>query len=53
VQILYGKSKKPIALIVPLEKNTSVPRKIGVLEGIASYREEGAGKITTEEFLGL
>ncbi|MDR2796352.1 MAG: prevent-host-death protein [Spirochaetaceae bacterium] len=52
VKILYGKSKKPIAMIIPLE-DANVPRKIGVLDGVASYKEEGDGKISPEEFLGL
>jgi antitoxin (DNA-binding transcriptional repressor) of toxin-antitoxin stability system len=52
VKILYGKSKIPIAMIIPLE-NTTIPRKIGILDGIASYKEEGDGKISLEEFLGL
>jgi antitoxin (DNA-binding transcriptional repressor) of toxin-antitoxin stability system len=52
VKILYGKSKKPIAMIIPLE-DTNTPRNIGVLDGIASYKEEGDGKISIEEFLGL
>jgi antitoxin (DNA-binding transcriptional repressor) of toxin-antitoxin stability system len=52
VKILYGKSKKPIAMIIPLE-DTNTPRNIGVLDGIASYKEEGDGKISLEEFLGL
>jgi hypothetical protein len=52
VKILYGKSKKPIAMIVPLEDMNS-PRKIGILDGIASFQEEGDGKITLEEFLGV
>jgi hypothetical protein len=52
VKILYGKLKKPIAMLIPLE-NTNGPRKIGILDGIASYTEEGDGKITLEEFLGL
>ena len=28
-------------------------RKIGILEGKASFSEQGNGKITEEEFLGL
>jgi antitoxin (DNA-binding transcriptional repressor) of toxin-antitoxin stability system len=52
VKILYGKSKKPIAMIIPLE-DTNIPRKIGILDGVASYKEEGDGKISLEEFLGL
>ena len=50
-KILYGKSKKPVAMIVPIE-NMHSPRRIGLLEG-AHFRELGDGKITGEEFLGL
>ncbi|MDR1182098.1 MAG: hypothetical protein LBL13_09000 [Bacteroidales bacterium] len=53
VKILYGKSKKPIAMIVPLEEEKDTPRKIGILDGVASYKEDGDGKISLEEFLGL
>jgi antitoxin (DNA-binding transcriptional repressor) of toxin-antitoxin stability system len=52
VKILYGKSKKPIAMIIPLEE-TNLPRKIGILDGIASFKDEGDGKISLEEFLGV
>ena len=50
-KILYGKSKKPVAMIVPLD-NRGSPRKIGVLDGIATFKEKGNGKISGEEFLG-
>ena len=52
VKILYGKAKKPVAMIVPVENRDS-PRGIGFLEGIANFSEEGDGKIAEEEFLGL
>jgi antitoxin (DNA-binding transcriptional repressor) of toxin-antitoxin stability system len=52
VKILYGKSKKPVAMIVPME-NINTPRKIGVLDGKAIFKKIGDGKITEEEFLGL
>jgi antitoxin (DNA-binding transcriptional repressor) of toxin-antitoxin stability system len=52
VKILHGKSKEPIAMIIPLE-NTNSPRKIGILDGIASFKEEGDGKISLGEFLGI
>ena len=51
VKILYGKSKKPVAMIVPIE-NQNRPRQIGILDGIATFREDGNGKISEEEFLG-
>jgi antitoxin (DNA-binding transcriptional repressor) of toxin-antitoxin stability system len=52
VKILYGKSKKPIAMIIPLE-DMGTSREIGLLDNIASFKEEGNGKISVEEFLGI
>jgi antitoxin (DNA-binding transcriptional repressor) of toxin-antitoxin stability system len=52
VKIVYGKSKKPIAMLVPLE-DVTLPRKIGILNGKASFKTKGNGKITEEAFLGL
>ena len=52
VKILYGKSKKPVAMIVPIT-NADNPRKIGVLDGKATFKMNGNGKITSEEFLGI
>ena len=50
IKILYGKSKKPIAMIVPIE-NINTPRKIGILEKKATFKINGTGKISEEEFL--
>ena len=50
VKVLYGKSKNPVAMVVPIE-NSSGPRRIGLLEG-AEFKEFGNGKISEEEFLG-
>lgn len=50
VKILYGKSKKPVAMLVPLE-DKSAPRKIGIFDGKAVFRMKGNGKITEEEFI--
>jgi antitoxin (DNA-binding transcriptional repressor) of toxin-antitoxin stability system len=52
VKILYGKTKKPVAMIVPIDSINN-PRKIGVLDGKASFRMKGDGKISEEEFLGI
>ncbi|MCL2441812.1 MAG: prevent-host-death protein [Treponema sp.] len=52
IKILYGKSKKPVAMIVPID-NIDSPRKIGLLDGKAAFKAKGNGKITEEEFLGL
>ena len=51
VKILYGKSKKPVAMIIPIE-DINAPRKIGILDGKATFKIQGNGKITEEEFLG-
>ena len=52
IKILFGKSKKPVAMIVPI-KNADSPRKIGILDGKASFRAKGNGKISEEDFLGI
>ena len=52
VKILYGKSKKPVAMIVPIEA-INTPRKIGILDGKAIFKTCGNGKISEEEFLGI
>jgi antitoxin (DNA-binding transcriptional repressor) of toxin-antitoxin stability system len=52
IKILYGKSKKPVAMMVPLE-NPNSPRKIGILDGKARFKINGNGKISEEEFLGI
>ena len=52
IKILYGKSKKPVAMIVPIE-NANNPRTIGILDGKATFKINGSSKITEEEFLGL
>ncbi|MDR0447299.1 MAG: prevent-host-death protein [Treponema sp.] len=52
VKILYGKSKKPIAMLVPIN-NMCNPRNIGILEGKAKFIIIGNCKISEEEFLSL
>ena len=52
IKILYGKAKKPVAMIVPIE-NINTPRVIGVLEGKAKFKVNGNSKISEEEFIGL
>jgi antitoxin (DNA-binding transcriptional repressor) of toxin-antitoxin stability system len=51
VKVLYGKSKKPVAMIVPI-RNINRPRKIGILDGRAEFKINGNGKISEEEFFG-
>lgn len=50
-QILFGRSKKPVAILSPLESSKK-RRVLGTYEGKASFSEQGDGKITLEEFLG-
>jgi antitoxin (DNA-binding transcriptional repressor) of toxin-antitoxin stability system len=52
IKILYGKSKKPVAMIIPIEKKDN-PRRIGILDGKATFRVNGNSKISEKEFLGL
>jgi antitoxin (DNA-binding transcriptional repressor) of toxin-antitoxin stability system len=52
VKIVFGRARKPVALIVPIEKINS-PRKIGILDGKATFKVNGDGKISEEEFLGI
>jgi len=52
IKILYGKSKKPVAMIIPIE-NINTPREIGVLEGKAKFVINGNSKISEEEFFGI
>jgi len=53
VGILYGRVKKPVAMIVPYSEEKKPVRKIGILDGKAVFRINGNGKISEEEFLGL
>ena len=52
--ILYGKKKKPIAMIVPFpEQETKTEREIGILEGKIKVKFADDFKITEEEFVRL
>jgi len=51
-KILYGKSKEPVAMLIPI-KNASLSRKIGILDGKASFKQKGNGKINEKEFLNI
>ena len=54
VQILYGRSKRPVAVISSKGTGADLPkRKIGTFDGIASFSEVDDGKISEEEFLGI
>ena len=52
--ILYGKTKKPVAMIVPyVEKVETEERRIGLLDGKVNIRFAPDFKMTEEELLGL
>lgn len=52
--ILYGKKKKPIAMIVPYqEEMKQKERKIGLLDGKVKIEISEDFKITEEELLGM
>jgi len=52
--ILYGKKKKPVAMIVPFnDQERKSERKIGILDGKVKSKFADNFKITEEEFLGL
>ena len=52
--ILYGKKKKPIAMIVPYKDSVEKKeRKIGLLEGKVDIQFSDDFKMSEEELLGL
>ena len=52
IKILYGKAKKPVAMIVPIS-NTNSPRKIGILDGKTRIEFSDDFAMTPEELLAL
>jgi len=54
IGILYGKKKRPIAMIVPyLDSEKKKERKIGILDGKVKVTFADNFKMTEEEFLEL
>lgn len=53
IQILYGRTRRPIAVLSFYDAGNTQKRTIGTFDGIASFNETDEGKITEEEFLGL
>jgi len=52
--ILYGKKKKPIAMIVPyIDKKSNKEREIGYLEGKVTIKFSADFSMTEEELLGF
>lgn len=56
-EVVYGKKKKPVARIVPINGDGSEPekkkRKLGILEGKARVIFADDFKMTEEEFIDL
>ncbi len=53
-EITYGKSKKPVAKIVPINgANSKKKRKLGIWEGKVKYIFADDFKMTDEELLDL
>ena len=53
VGILYGRTKKPVAMIVPYNEGKKGRRKIGILDGKATIQFRDDFKMTTEELCNL
>jgi prevent-host-death family protein len=53
VGILYGKAKKPVAMIVPYHEEKKSKRKIGILDGKANIQFRDDFAMTTEELCNL
>jgi antitoxin (DNA-binding transcriptional repressor) of toxin-antitoxin stability system len=53
VGILYGRAKKPVAMIVPYQEEKKGVRKIGILDGKAKIQFSDDFKMTTEELCNL
>ena len=54
VQILYGRSKRPVAVLTADYQGIGVSKRvIGTFDGVATFSEIDDGKITEEEFIGL
>ena len=54
VTVLYGRTKKPVAKLVPLDYGLTEKRPIGLYEGKMKFHITDDFKFrTTEEFLGL
>jgi antitoxin (DNA-binding transcriptional repressor) of toxin-antitoxin stability system len=52
IGILYGRTKKPVAMIVPYEEKP-VERKIGILDGKINIQFRDDFEMTTEELLNI
>jgi prevent-host-death family protein len=53
VNILYGRAKKPVAMIVPYRPKKKGARKIGILDGKAAIQFRDDFEMTAEELCNL
>ena len=53
IGILYGRAKKPVAMIVPYQEEKKGKRKIGILDGKATFEFRDDFEMTTEELCNL
>ena len=52
--ILYGKRKRPVAMLVPyIDSEKKAPRQIGIMDGKVSISFSSDSKMTEDELLGL
>ncbi len=53
VGVLYGKSKEPVAKLVPIKEPKKKKRKLGILDGKMKVVFADDFKMTEEEFINL
>jgi antitoxin (DNA-binding transcriptional repressor) of toxin-antitoxin stability system len=53
VEILFGRNKKPIAKLIPINTKKSGKRKIGILKGKSEVIFKENFKMTEDELLGI
>ena len=53
VGILYGRTRKPAAMLVPYEDEKKSERKIGILNGKVTVQFKDDFEMTTEELCAL
>jgi len=53
VGILYGRAKKPVAMLVPYSEEKKVEREIGILDGKVTMKFKDDFEMTTEELCNL
>jgi len=53
IGILYGRAKKPVAMIVPYQEEKKEERKIGILDGKANFEFKDDFEMTAEELCNL